>query len=296
MVANVKYYVVTIVSIFLAIGLGIFIGFMLNAQDILSSQREDIVAQLETKFDYLKEENEKTKAESQKINDENEKLNEFNKIIYPELISGKLEGLNVAIIETNSNYLYSEVNQTLEMSGANIVSNTIIKDTILTDLDRLKDIYKDNTGKESSDIVNIVISEITNSIISGETTPLITALNDQGFIDISKAYDQEVDYIVIGGGNNAKNEKEDNSYKLIDQTIIDIAKKYEKSIVGIEKVDVENSYIDKYKESRISSVDNVETTIGKMTLVLVMDGNPGNYGVKPSADSLAPELNNPTKE
>lgn len=296
MVANVKYYVVTIVSIFLAIGLGIFIGFMLNAQDILSSQREDIVAQLETKFDYLKEENEKTKAESQKINDENEKLNEFNKIIYPELISGKLEGLNVAIIETNSNYLYSEVNQTLEMSGANIVSNTIIKDTILTDLDRLKDIYKDNTGKESSDIVNTVISEITNSIISGETTPLITALNDQGFIDISKAYDQEVDYIVIGGGNNAKNEKEDNSYKLIDQTIIDIAKKYEKSIVGIEKVDVENSYIDKYKESRISSVDNVETTIGKMTLVLVMDGNPGNYGVKPSADSLAPELNNPTKE
>lgn len=296
MVANVKYYVVTIVSIFLAIGLGIFIGFMLNAQDILSSQREDIVAQLETKFDYLKEENEKTKAESQKINNENEKLNEFNNIIYSEVITGKLEGLNVAIIETNSDHLYSEVNQTLVMAGAHITSSTVFRDTILTDIEKLKEIYEEYTGKTSTDIINTVISEITNSIINGETTPLVTALNEQGFIDMSKAYDEEVDYIVIGGGSNVKSEKDDNRYKLIDSTIIDIVKKNEKSIVGIEKVDIKNSYVEKYKESRISSVDNVDTTIGKITLVLVIGGNPGNYGIKPSADSLAPDLNNPSKQ
>ncbi len=142
MVANIKYYVVTIVSIFLAIGIGIFIGFMLNAQDILSSQREDIIGQLETKFDYLKEENESIKKESKNIQTENETLSEFNRIVYLEMIKGKLEGLKVGIIETNDDYIYTEVNQTLQAAGASVMSNTTIKDELLTDTVRLKEIYK----------------------------------------------------------------------------------------------------------------------------------------------------------
>lgn len=293
MVANVKYYVVTIVSIFLAIGIGIFIGFMLNAQDILSSQREDIVSQLETKFDYLKEENEKVKGESQKIKEENERLEEFNDLVYQEMISGRLEGLNIAIIETNDSYLYSEINKTLISAGGNVLSSTTLKDLLITDKEKLKEIYKTNIGKESTEIVNDIVEELTQSIIQGEVTPLITALNDEGYIDITGAYNEELDYIIMGGGTN---KEDDNRYNLIDKTIIDIAKKNDISIVGIEKQDVKHSYVDKYKESRVSSVDNVESTIGKITLVLVMDGNPGNFGINPSAEAISPQMDNTSKE
>lgn len=293
MVANVKYYVVTIVSIFLAIGIGIFIGFMLNAQDVLSSQREDIVSQLETKFDYLKEENEKVKGESQKISEENKKLEEFNEIAYKDMVIGRLEGLKIAIIETNDNYLYSETNKTLTSAGANVLSSTTIKDLILTDEEKLKEIYKNNTGKESTEIVNTIVGELTQSIIEGEVTPLITALNDGGYIDITGAYNEELDYIVMGGGNH---EEDISRYDLIDKEVIDKAKKNEISIVGIEKEDVKFSYVDNYKESRVSSVDNVETTIGKISLVLVMDGNPGNFGTKPSAEGIAPKMDNTSTE
>ncbi len=293
MVANVKYYVVTIVSIFLAIGIGIVIGFMLNAQDVLSTQREDIVSQLETKFDYLKEENETVKAESQKINEENEKLEEFNDSVYQEVISERLKGLNIGVIETNDNYLYSEVSKTLTSAGANVLSNTTIKDLILTDEEKLKEIYKTTTGKESSEIVVTAIEELTQSIIEGKVTPFITALNDEGYIDISGAYNEKIDYIVMGGGNNEENY---DRYNLIDKAIVDIGKKNDISLVGIEKEDVKHSYVDKYKESRVSSVDNIESTIGKITLVLVMDGNPGNFGVNPDAEGIAPKTENTSKE
>lgn len=293
MVANVKYYVVTIVSIFLAIGLGIFIGIMLNSQDILSSQREDIVTQLETKFDYLKEENEKVKVENQKIGKQNKKLEDFNRVVYPEMVKGKLEGLRVGVIETNDDYIYSEVNQTLKLAGATVVSNTTIKDLLLTDLEGLKAVYKTTMDKESPDIIDSVINELTQSLINGEMTPLISALNDKGYIDISNDYTEDLDYIVMGGGNK---EKDENRYKLIDKTIIDTVKKNNISIVGIENEDVKQSYIENHKENRISSVDNVDSTIGKITLVMVMDGNPGNYGVKPSAENLAPLIDSPLKE
>ena len=293
MVANVKYYVVTIVSIFLAIGLGIFIGFMLNAQDILSSQRDDIISQLEVKFDYLKDENEKIKAESQKINNENEKLNEFNRIVYQEMITNRLSGLRVGIIETSDDYLYSDVNQTLDLAGARVVSNTTVKDSLYSDVDKLKETYKTIIGKDSQDVVSATMAELTQSLINGEMSPLIKELTDQGLIEISESYVEGLDYIIIGGGSK---EKDDNKYKAVDKTIIDVAKKNKISVVGIEKEDVKNSYIEKYKESRISSVDNVNSDIGKMTLVLVMDGNPGNFGVKPSAGSLAPAISNLSKE
>lgn len=293
MVANVKYYVVTIVSIFLAIGIGIFIGFMLNAQDILTSQREDIIGQLEAKFDYLKEENENIKEESKSIKKENERLSEFNRIVYSEMIKGKLDGLKVGIIETNDEYIYTEVNQTLQVAGATVLSNTTIKDELLIDVERLKEVYKSFTGKESSNVVAEVINELAKSLISGQVTPLITALNEQGFVDITGAYGEPLDYVIIGGGSS---EKSDDRYKLIDENIIEVSKKNNIPVIGIERSDVKNSYIEKYKDSRISSIDNVESTIGKITMILAMDGKPGNYGIKQSAESLAPIVNNSLQE
>lgn len=295
MVANIKYYVVTIVSIFLAIGLGIFIGFMLNAQDILSSQRDDIIMQLEEKFDYLKEENEKVKKESQGIKAENDKLNEFNRTAYSVMIKGRLEGKNIAVIETSNDYLYTEVNQTLIAAGANTVSNTTIKDSLIADKEKLKEIYKvsKEVEKEPSDLIAEVVKEITASLLTGEITPLVSSLNEQGLIDITGASGTPVDYVVLGGGSLEKN---DDRFKMVDKTIIDILKKNETPVIGMEKEDVKNSYIDKYKENRISSVDNVDSTIGKISLVLAMDGNPGNYGVKPSAGSLVPTVESSVEE
>ena len=293
MVANIKYYVVTIVSIFLAIGIGIFVGFMLNAQDILSSQREDIIGQLEIKFDYLKEENENMKKESKDIKNENERLSEFNRIVYSEMIKGKLEGLKVGIIETNDDYIYTEVNQTLQASGAIVLSNTAIKDELLTNVERLKEIYKNITGKESNSIVADVMNELTKSFISGQASPLISVLNEEDFIDVTGAYSEPLDYVIIGGGSSKKNE---DRYKLIDKNVIEVSKKNNIPVIGIEKSDVKVSYVEKYKDSRISSIDNVESTIGKITMVLAMDGNPGNYGIKSSAESLAPLINSQSQE
>lgn len=289
MLTNIKYYVLTIVSIFLALAIGIYIGFMFDAQDILMSQKEDIVTQLEERFDYLEEENKMVKEEIEKVNKENNQIKEFNRAIYSDVIRDKLNGIKIAIIETSDDYIYKGVSQTLELAGADVTSITTIKNNFYTDLDLLKENYEEENQIENVDnnIPNLSIDSIVQEIITGQDNKVIETFKAEGLIDANGEYITAIDYIVLAGG---RKEKDDTRFDTIDKKIIDICKKANIPVIGIEKESVDYSYIEKYKDNRISSVDNVDTIMGKVALVLAVDGRPGNYGVKPSAESLVPNL------
>lgn len=289
MLANIKYYVLTVVSIFLALAIGIYIGFMFDAQDILMSQKEDIVAQLEERFDYLEEENKIVKDEIDKVTQENNKIKEFNRIIYSDIIRDKLNGIKIAIIETSDDYIYKGISQTLELAGAEVTSITTIKNNFNYDLDLLKKTYEkaNETENIDSNILESAINSIVQEVITGEDNRIIETFKVEGLIDASGEYFTAIDYMVIAGGRKEKN---DERFDIFDKRIINICKKANIPIIGVEKENVEYSYIDKYKDNRISSIDNIDTIMGKVALVLAIDGRPGNYGVKPSAESIVPNL------
>lgn len=289
MMGNIKYYVLTIVSIFLALAIGMYIGFMFDAQDILMSQKEDIVTQLEERFDYLEEENKIVKEEIEKVNRENNQIKEFNRALYSEVIRDKLNGINIAIIETNEDYIYKGIEQTLESAGANVTSITTIKNSFNTDFDLLKRTYEKASQIEDVDVDIPILSidSITYEIVTGEDNAFIEVFKTEGLIDTSGEYSTNIDYMVIAGG---RKEQDLERFDAIDKRIINLCKKVNVPVIGIEKENVENSYIEEYKNSRIASVDNVDTIIGKVALVLAIDGRPGNYGIKPSAESLVPNL------
>ena len=53
---NMKYYIVTIGSIFLALGIGIIVGFNLNYDQELSKQQSEVLSEFEDRFDSLNQE------------------------------------------------------------------------------------------------------------------------------------------------------------------------------------------------------------------------------------------------
>ena len=77
----------------------------------------------------------------------------------------------------------------------------------------------------------------------------------------------------------------------MDKVIVEIAESYNIPVLGVEKLHVDFSYIPRYQTLGISTVDNVDTIIGQTSLVLVINGKEGHYGVKKSANSLMPFLN-----
>ncbi|MCF6465885.1 copper transporter [Clostridium sp. Cult2] len=293
MIPNMKFYVISIVAIFAALGIGIYIGFTLDAQNFIAEQKEDIAAKIEERFDFLTNENQQLKSSLKEMELKNDKYKYFIDSTYEEIVRKKLDGLNVAIIETKSDYMYSGIGQILEVAGANVINVTTIADKI-TNKELLKEIYSELEIEISeNNLISNCLMELTTSVINGEETELISMLMKKDFIDVVGLINQPVDYIILAGGGN----KEDQArLTLVDKVIIDTTKALEKSIIGVEKESTIFSYMEDYKNFRISTVDNVNTNIGKVSLVLAMEGRPGHYGVKPTAEELTPKSNLPMLE
>jgi hypothetical protein len=65
-------------------------------------------------------------------------------------------------------------------------------------------------------------------------------------------------------------------------------------VVGAEREDAEPSSIEFFDGQGLASVDSIDQLPGKVALVLALDGADGSYGVKDTADSLLPDLIDPS--
>ena len=289
MIPNMKFYVVTIVAIFLALAIGIFVGFTLDAQNVMIGQREDMAAKLEEKFDYLRSENVDLKKEMEALNEADSQYKDFINKIYPELVKNRLSSLKVAIIETNDDYIYSGIGKSLELSGASVSSIITIKDKFLNEDLLLSTLNKDNIDEDlnKNNVIESSMSDLTKCIITGEKSETLDSLIANDLINIVGDIKEPVDFIIVAGGSSS--EEDANNVGIIDKRIIEFSKKSNVPVIGVEKTKVKFSYIDEYKNLRISTVDNVDTVIGKVALIMAMEGRPGNYGIKPSSEELIPD-------
>ena len=287
MIPNMKFYVISIVAIFAALGIGIYMGFALDTQSFVIDQRQDIVQKLEERFDFLRGENQNLKLELKELELEKENCKVYINSTYEELVRDRLSGVRVGIIETRDDYMYSGTGQILEAAGAKVVNVITINDGIV-DIDILSKINdKLEIPTEGSDLIPKTVAELTKGIINGENSDLIKELEENKIVNIVGLVNEPVDYIIIAGGSI----KEDiERISAIDKTIIQTTKDMEKNIIGIEKTKTNYSYIESYKGFKISTVDNIDTVMGKVSLILAMEGRPGHYGIKPTAEELIPNL------
>ncbi len=113
----------------------------------------------------------------------------------------------------------------------------------------------------------------------------VSDLAATGFMKISGVYDIPVQgVVVIGGTENAKGPKFENLDAPIIKSFLDLTI----MAVGVEASTVKNSAIRNFQGLGISTVDNIDTTPGLISLIYVLSGQPGDYGSKETADSLMP--------
>lgn len=262
MLPNMKFYVVSIVAIFTALGLGIYIGFSMDTEGFITDQQENLVNIVETQFESIINENQTLLEVNEGLLTKNKERNSFINESYDLLVPEKLEGMTVALIETNEDYASSSIGYSLEKAGANVVNLTTIK---------------------TLDGENV--KKLTKAILSGENIDLVKNLNLENKIKSLGNYKSKPDYIVLcGGASSEKTAK----VSQIDKLIIDAAKEEGVNLVGLEKSYAGNSYISRYKEYGISTVDNIDMKMGKIATVLSLKLEKGNFGVKGTAESILP--------
>ncbi len=289
MTINLKYYIITIAAIFLAIGIGISIGIMLDGQGFIVDQQKQLVNQLENKFNEFKTKQDSLQERIDLLTQEKEKNAKFMDTFYPEIIKNKLNHLNVVIIETNTDYAYSGLTDAFVKAGASNVASILIQDPFLLEDENIAaQVCKDLnlTGNKKEEIEKQLIRSFCNAVINGKNSEVINYLKDKKMIDYVGDFMPPVNYVVIAGGStNSKR----STLNRIDIPIIHYIKNNNIPVVAVEQLGVAYSNIPDYKKLRISTVDDVDTIIGKVSMLMVASGKEGHFGEKETADELMPD-------
>ncbi|HHX24371.1 MAG: copper transporter [Tepidanaerobacteraceae bacterium] len=285
MFINIKYLVITVISIFLALGIGILIGIQVDSQNIIFEQQEITVQRMENKFDELNRLNQDLQDKVNQLSVSTDLKEQYIKNVFPDYIKNKLEDLHVVIFETTDDYTYTTMRQALKMAGCKVTSVTLVSERLIHMSEEEKNDLMEYFETDK-DIIPTILNRIVETVTVSNQVENIAYLIQKGIIYVSGDFASPADYVVIAGGSSEKSDK----HEIIDIPIIREVKRHSLPIVGVETSNVAYSYIDYYKKEKLSTVDNVDSIIGQTSLVLVISGKEGHFGVKKTSHSLMPFL------
>lgn len=131
---------------------------------------------------------------------------------------------------------------------------------------------------------------IEQALSENNASERLKKLEDLDMIKINSLNEnyQSYDSVVIAGGNNGKSDE--GQYENIDKILIETLKDKEKNIVGVQQSNTKFSYVDLYSNDKVTTIDNVDEGIGKLSLVMVLQDSSiaGKFGKLEGSDSIIP--------
>lgn len=290
---NMKYYIVTIGAIFIALGVGILVGFNLNYDQALSKQQSEVLESFNTEFEDLKDKNKNLKVEIDSLNGDVDSIKEYIDKNIDILTADKLTDKNIGIILTSEKYDYSkEIEELIKKANGNVSFNIVIKDDI-NDEKKLATLAKDLNVefKSSKEVINYIVS----SLGSTKGYDQLHGLEDFGLIKINNIEENKyVDYdsVVLLGELTGKDSK--SKFDAKDKLVLDKLKDENKYLVAVCQSDSNSEILKLYSDNNISTIDNINEGMGKISLTTLLKNQNivGNYGNHELAKELIAYENN----
>jgi cell division protein FtsB len=287
-IIDFRYHIASLVAVFLALGLGILVGGIMLKSDVLVDRQKQMTDKLEIQLEQLRQKNEAVEAQVSSLQVNYKAQEEFEKQILPLLVKGRLEGYQIALVETNSYSFSDDLIAVLQMAGVKVLSVT----TIMGSFDQsvnMEALKARLSWKDVGDgqLATRLASEVARGILVNDNRPVLDSLVEAGVVKISGEYGKPLSGVVIIGGSQ---EREMIKTGAVDLPVIDYFLAGKIPVYGVEEMDIPYSYMKEYQKRRISTVDNIDSVPGQVALVLAMAGKSGHYGIKPTAQKLLPAL------
>ncbi len=288
---DIKYHIASIVAVFLALGLGVLIGSTIVGDNLLVDQQQKMIDRLEEQFYGLKD------REFELLADNNYKeqlignYENYSEALLPAVVSGRLEEYKVAVIVTGDSEIPAGMINAISMAGAQIVSKTVLLSNMKLEDEEANSRIKEYYGLADSDSKAGIRQGIADSaaqvIMNREEEGTIAFLQENNLVKFSGANDIPINgIIIVGGANNFSNCFVDD----FDRRLIENFMHSDVKVFGVEGVQINYSYIGIYQEYNISTIDNIDKSPGQVSLILAMEGEAGNYGIKATAQKFMPTI------
>jgi hypothetical protein len=269
-VFDFRYHALSLVAVFLALGIGIVLGASLG-DSVVTEANRDVRASLQG--DVVDARNAERAAERALAS-----RDRFIAAAADPLVGGRLRRERVAIVASGDlpQELESAARDAVEEGGGEV--DSVSKFEAQPDLGELGDALGGRSGR-----LRPFMRRLGRSLVGGGAAParLESALPDSFSGDFRGA-DAVVYY-------RADVERDDAGERF-EMALIDGLRASRVPVVGVEESDTDPSQIAFYEKAGLATVDSIEQPAGLIALVLALDGASGNFGFKDTADSPLPPL------
>jgi len=288
---DMRYHIVSLVAVFLALGLGLLIGSTIVSDSLVVGQQQKMIDGIEEKLSVLRERENQLNLESSSKNKVISDYENFSQALLPPLVKNQLVGTELAVVVTGGQDIPAGLLSSLSIAGVNVVSQTVVlsninmKDSAMRE--RLIKAYGLDQNASSDTLRQKVGSSVALMIANKAEPGMMKLLQDNGLVKFSGQYNIQVSGVILVGGADELGTSFPES---LDGSIISILLQESKSVSGVEGSKVKSSYMGTYQRYGITTIDDIDLSPGQIALVLSMKGEPGNYGIKPTATKFMPAL------
>jgi Copper transport outer membrane protein, MctB len=318
-VISLRYHIVSLVAVFLALALGIVVG-----STVL---REGTVSVLRATSEQVRQSNEGYRQENLALKQEQARFQDFANAVLPDLVRGRLQDRHVVLLDTDraDGGVRDRVTQVLETAGAEVdgrVTFNAGRVALTTEEDRqalgrlLPGANAADPGVLRTELVQRVGQRLGTSDPLPTEDPdrrndLLTSLDDGGFLaDLKLApsfADGRVPFprpgsvvVVLGPTDGVALPPEAFLIPLANEVALHLTGR----VAGVEALAAgttpgTTSWIRELREDRlvtrrVSGIDDVDTAYGQLALVGALERGlrnlaAGQYGFKPGSSGLLPE-------
>jgi hypothetical protein len=274
-VFDFRYHALSLVAVFLALGIGIVLGSSLGDQlvseanrDVRSSLRDDVI-----------EAREQARVAAAAV----ENRDEFISASFDRLAGDSLRRKRVAIVASGGlpEELEADIRDTVTEAGGTV--DSVSKIDAAPDLPALGDELGGRfkaLGGDDADLAKL--SRRVGRVLvrgGGKARKLADGLPDAFSGDFDGA-----DAVVYYRGNVERDERA----QQFEDALIEGLRAAGGPAVGIEAAATDPSQIPFYDNAGLSTVDNVDQPSGRAALALALAGARGNFGFKETADAPLP--------
>jgi hypothetical protein len=317
-VISLRYHIVSLVAVFLALALGIVVG-----STVL---QEGTVSVLRATSERVRQESDRNSRENVSLRQEISRLQSFGVSVLPELVQGRLRGQSVVLVDTDKadSGMRNSVRKVLEDAGAEVDGQITFADARLalgadadrTAMDRLlavdagaPDVLRGELVKRLAD--RLVTPSAMPQQDNQRASDVLTGLQDADFLadlKLSKPLAAGTDpfprqgssFVLLGpSAANSATAVAANAFlvPLADQ----VSARKTGAVAGVEAAAVpkDSSWVLALRDNRevsrrVSGIDAADTVYGQLALVQALQSSllrqdAGQYGIKDGASGLLPE-------
>lgn len=275
---NFRYHALSLVAVFLSLAIGLVLGVAIGDKGLVSGAERDV-------RESLREDVRAAQRERDEARDQLAERLRFEEEAYPALVSDRLAGRRIALIELGaaSDRMWDLTKEALQGSGARLVSVSVIREPLrLAELAAAAEGTRYERLADDPELLRPFGQRVGIQFVQGG--PFLDAIRRELLVQGSGELDGADGVVLVRNPPEVDDEEQQAVLDAFEAGLVEGLRVDGTPVVGIETTDTEPSQVEWFKSHELSSVDDLDDPLGRAALVFALAGQRGSFGVKPTAD------------